>query len=139
MDVLLSIKPKFAEYIISGRKKYEFRKNSFTKKGIGRVYIYSTTPIKKIVGNFRINKIIEDKPSTLWYQLKDDAGISEEEFFAYFKNREVGFAFQIVDAEKFETPVDPKIIFPNFIPPQSFCYLKFSFTHGDYERDRSKF
>ena len=139
MDVLLSIKPKFAESIISGRKKYEFRKNSFTKKDIGRVYIYSTTPIKKIVGNFRINKIIEDKPSTLWYQLKDDAGISEEEFFAYFKNREVGFAFQIVDVEKFETPVDPKIIFPNFIPPQSFCYLKFSFMHGDYEQDRSKF
>jgi type I restriction enzyme S subunit len=139
MDVLLSIKPKFAESIISGMKKYEFRKNAFTKKDIGRVYIYSTTPIKKIVGIFRINKIIEDKPSALWYRLKDDAGISEEEFFAYFKNREVGFAFQIVDVEKFENPVDPKIIFPNFVPPQSFRYLEFSFMHGDYEQDRSKF
>ncbi|MEI2762220.1 ASCH domain-containing protein [Methanothrix soehngenii] len=138
MDVLLSIKPKFAESIINGRKKYEFRKNAFSKKNIGLVYIYSTTPIKKIVGIFRISKIIEDKPSTLWHQLKDEAGISEEEFFDYFKNREVGFAFEIVKVEKFETPVDPKNVLPNFVPPQSFCYLKSSFKPDDYERSKNK-
>ena len=124
MDVLLSIKPKFAESIINGRKKYEFRKNAFSKKNIGRIYIYSTTPIKKIIGFFKISKIIEDKPITLWHQLKDDAGISEEEFFDYFKNREIGFALEIIEVEKFECPVDPKIMFPNFVPPQSFCYIK---------------
>ena len=126
MDVLLSIKPKFAESIINGRKKYEFRKNAFSKKNIGRVYIYSTTPIKKIIGFFKISKIIEDKPITLWHQLKDEAGISEEEFFDYFKNKEIGFALEIVEVEQFENPVDPKIMFPNFVPPQSFCYIKFS-------------
>ena len=124
MDVLLSIKPKFAESIINGRKKYEFRKNAFSQKNIDRVYIYSTTPIKKIVGIVRINNIIEDTPSNLWQQLKDDAGISEEEFFDYFKNRVVGFAFEIVEVEKFDKPLDPKILFPNFVPPQSFYYLK---------------
>ena len=127
MDVLLSVKPKFAESIINRRKKYEFRKNAFSQKIIGRVYIYSTTPIKKLVGFFKINNIIEDRPSTLWYRLKDDAGISEVEFFDYFGNRDVGFAFEIGEVEKFENPVDPKIIFPNFVPPQSFCYMKFSF------------
>jgi type I restriction enzyme S subunit len=126
MDVLLSIKPKFAESIISGKKKYEFRKIIFTKKYIGRVYIYSTSPIKKIVGAFRINDIIVDSPCTLWSQLKDDAGIAEEEFFDYFKNKEIGFALEITDVEKFENPMDPKIIFPDFVPPQSFCYIKFS-------------
>ena len=132
MDVLLSVKPKFAESIINGRKKYEFRKNSFSQKNIGRVYIYSTNPIKKIVGIFRISKIIEDRPSTLWHRLKDGAGISEEEFFDYFKNREIGFAIAIVDVEKFESPLDPKIIFPNFVPPQSFCYIKFSSVPDGY-------
>jgi len=132
MDVLLSIKPKFAESIISGIKKYEFRKNAFSKKNIGRMYIYSTTPIKKVIGIFKINKIIEDKPSTLWHRLKDEAGISEEEFFDYFKNRDVGFAFEIVDVERFETPLDPKTIFPNFVPPQSFCYINYSFMLDEY-------
>ncbi len=49
MDVLLSIKPKFAEAIIDGRKRYEFRKSKFAKKDINRVYIYSIYPVKKIV------------------------------------------------------------------------------------------
>ena len=138
MDVLLSIKPKFAESIIDGRKKYEFRKNAFSKKNIGRVYIYSTNPIKKIVGIFRINNIIEDRPSTLWSQLKDDAGISEKEFFDYFKNREIGFAFEIVEVEKFENPMDPKIIFPNFVPPQSFCYIEFPFMPDELERSKNQ-
>jgi len=138
MDVLLSIKPKFAESIINGKKKYEFRKKTFSKKNIGRVYVYSTTPIKKIVGTFKINNIIADRPSTLWHRLKDDAGISEEEFFDYFKNGEFGFAFEIVDVEKFETPVDPKIVFSNFVPPQSFRYIKYPFMSNDYERSKNQ-
>jgi len=138
MDVLLSIKPKFAESILNGRKKYEFRKKAFSKKNIGRVYIYSTAPIKKIVGVFRINSIIEDRPSTLWHQLKDDAGISVEEFFDYFKDREIGFALEIAGVEKFENPVDPKIMFPNFVPPQSFCYINFSFMPDGYKRSNNQ-
>jgi len=139
MDVLLSIKPKFAESIINGRKKYEFRKNAFSKKNIGRVYIYSTTPIKKVIGFFKISKIIEDKPINLWRQLKDDAGVSEEEFFDYFRNREIGFALEIVEVEQFENPVDPKIMFPNFVPPQSFCYINFSFMPPELERSKDQF
>ncbi len=138
MDILLSIKPRFAESIIDGKKKYEFRKKAFSQKNIGRVYIYATTPIKKIVGIFKINNIIEDKPSTLWHRLKDHAGISEDEFFYYFKNRIVGFALEIVDVEKFETPVDPKIIYPNFVPPQSFCYVKYSFMPKEHERSKNQ-
>lgn len=53
MDVLLSIKPRFAEAILDGRKKYEFRKNKFSEKDINCVYIYSTSPIRKIVGIFK--------------------------------------------------------------------------------------
>lgn len=139
MDVLLSIKPKFAESIINGKKKYEFRKKAFSKKNIGRVYVYSTTPIKKIVGTFKINNIIADMPSTLWHRLKDDAGISEEEFFEYFKNREAGFAIEIIDVEKFEKPVDPKIIIPNFVPPQSFCYINFSLMPLELQRSKGQF
>jgi type I restriction enzyme S subunit len=139
MDVLLSIKPKFAESIINGRKKYEFRKNAFSKKNIGRVYIYSTTPIKKVIGFFKISKIIEDKQINLWHHLKDEAGISEEDFFDYFKNREIGFALEIVEVEKFENPVDPKIMFPNFVPPQSFCYINFSFMPPELERSKDQF
>ena len=116
---------------MDGRKKYEFRKNKFAQKDINCVYIYSTTPIKKIIGLFKINNIIEDSPSALWDQLKNDAGISEDEFFDYFRNKEMGFALEIKEVEIFENPLDPKTLFPNFVPPQSFCYIKFQIGNED--------
>lgn len=125
MDVLLSIKPKFAEAIIDGRKRYEFRKIKFANKDINWVYIYSTSPVKKIIGIFKISSIIEDSPSALWDRLKDHAGISEEEFFNYFRDNEKGFALEIKDVQKFENPIDPKTLIPNFVPPQSFHYIKY--------------
>jgi predicted transcriptional regulator len=133
MDVLLSIKPRFVEAIMDGRKKYEFRKNKFSKKDINCIYIYSTSPIKKIIGIFKINNIIEDRPSALWDQLKDHAGISEDEFFDYFRNKEMGFALEIKEVERFKIPLDPKIIIPNFIPPQSFCYIKIQIGNNDHD------
>lgn len=133
MDVLLSIKPKFAESIINGRKKYEFRKNNFSKRDINCIYIYSTSPVKKIIGFFKINNIIKDSPSALWDQLKDLAGISEDEFFDYFGNKQMGFALEIKEVERFKNPLDPKNIFPNFVPPQSFCYIDFQIECDDHD------
>jgi len=49
MNVLLSVKPKYAEEIISGRKKYEFRKSIFKREDIKKMYIYSSSPVKKII------------------------------------------------------------------------------------------
>jgi predicted transcriptional regulator len=130
MDVLLSIKPRFVAAIIDGRKKYEFRKNKFSKNDINRLYMYSTATIKKIIGIFKITEVIEDSPSALWDRLKDQAGISEDEFFEYFRNKEKGFALEIKEVERFEKPLDPKILFPNFVPPQSFCYINGNEGHG---------
>ena len=58
MDVILSIKPRYVKEIEKGNKKYEFRKSIFKKK-VKWVYIYSTSPVKKITGRFRIEGIIK--------------------------------------------------------------------------------
>lgn len=123
MKVLLSIKPQYVEEIIKGNKKYEFRKKVFKKKDeVNEVYIYSTSPVKKIVGYFKFDRIIEDHPKKLWDDYKDYSGIGEFEFFEYFKERDLGFAIEISQLEVFDTPIDPKMIMPNFVAPQSFKY-----------------
>ncbi len=123
MNVLLSIKPKYVEEIKKGNKKYEFRKKGFSKKSINEAYIYSTSPVKKIIGFFKIKNIIEDHPKNLWENYKDFSGISEDEFFKYFENREVGFAIEINKFKMFDDPIDPVHIIPNFVAPQSFRYI----------------
>ena len=44
MNILLSIKPKYAEAITEGRKSFEFRKSMFREESIERIYLYSTLP-----------------------------------------------------------------------------------------------
>jgi len=123
MDVLLSIKPKYVEAIMKGEKRYEFRKTIFKNKNVQKVYIYSTSPVKKIVGYFIIGDIIEDHPNNLWEKCKKFSGISDTEFFNYFNGNERGFAIRIDEVEKFNKPLDPTHIYQKFIPPQSFYYF----------------
>ena len=123
MDVLLSIKPKYAEAILRGEKKYEFRKFIFKNKKINYIYIYSTAPIKRIVGAFTMKNIICDSPENLWEKCKDLSGINYKEFFSYFERKEIGFAIEIDTIKEFDTPIDPRELMPGFIPPLSFCYI----------------
>ncbi|OPY48955.1 MAG: 50S ribosomal protein L22/unknown domain fusion protein [Methanosaeta sp. PtaU1.Bin060] len=126
MDVILSIKPKYVDAILRGEKKYEFRKNIFKGKKIDDIYIYSSSPIKKIVASFTVKRIIEDRPNNLWDKLKDYSGLDDKEFFNYFTDNGKGFAIEIDNLEKFKNPIDPKTLIPGFTPPQSFCYLEAS-------------
>ncbi len=134
MKVLLSIKPKYVDEIVKGNKKYEFRKKIFKNKNeVKEVYIYSTSPVKKIIGFFRFDKIVEDHPKNLWKEFKELSGIDEHEFFSYFEERDNGFAIEITQLEIFKTPMEPEILIPNFVAPQSFRYIEQDFV--DAEQD----
>ena len=75
MDVLLSIKPKYVKSILEGEKRYQFRKTIFKNREINRIYIYSSSPVKKIVASFEVGSIFENHPVDLWDNVKDYAGI----------------------------------------------------------------
>jgi len=124
MNVLLSIKPKFATKILNGEKIYEFRKSKFNpKKKVNKVYIYSSGPEKKIVGSFRIDEVFNDTPSNLWKKFNEFGGIEKQDFFKYYEQKEIGYAFKIKDLEVFEIPIDPREIFENFKSPQNYYYI----------------
>lgn len=124
MNVLLSIKPKYVQTIINGKKKYEFRKKVFKRHDkIKNVYIYSTSPEKKIVAYFTIKDIIEGHPKKLWKRFEKYSGLDEKEFNLYFLDSKTGFAIEIGELTVFEKPLNPNDFISNFKAPQSFMYL----------------
>jgi predicted transcriptional regulator len=123
MDVLLSIKPKYVRSIIEGEKRYEFRKMIFKNRGIDLIYIYSSSPVKKIVGTFEVGGILEEHPRDLWDNVKEYAGINDRDFFSYFKGKSQAFAIEIQNLQEFIDPIDPYETIPGFVPPQSYCYM----------------
>lgn len=126
MKVLLSIKPEFVEKILSGEKLFEYRKAVFKRPEVKSVVIYSTMPEGKIVGEFSIGEIIAKHPRELWEETKEESGINKVFFDEYFTKRSIAYAIQIKNLIKYDKPIDPYKLDPNFKAPQSFKYVDHS-------------
>ena len=123
MKVLLSIKPEFAEKIFDGTKRYEFRRSIFKEENIKKVIVYASSPLQQVIGEFEIDDIFSLHPEALWKKTKRHSGISEEHFFNYFYNKEIGHAIKIKNVKKYRRPLSLRENF-NTIPPQSFSYIR---------------
>ncbi|WP_368900337.1 ASCH domain-containing protein [Mixta calida] len=123
MKVLLSIKPEFAEKILDGSKKFEFRKGIFKNSKIKTVIIYATMPVGKIVGQFQIDEVLTDSPESLWNKTKGHAGISKSFYDSYYQGRDKAFAIKIGNVERFSAPLPISSLGVNVKPPQSYLYL----------------
>lgn len=122
MDVLLSIKPKYVEEIIAGKKKFEFRKRIFMKK-VNKIYIYSSSPVQKIVGYFYYDGYIKLSPEEVWEKTKKVSGISLKSFQQYFSGKKFAYAIKIEHLIIFDIPLNPFDYFQKFYPPQSYQYI----------------
>ena len=101
MKILISIKPKFVKKIFEGTKIFELRRKIFLKK-INTVIIYESSPTKKIVGEFIIDKIISATPQKIYLDYGESLGISKNEYFKYFKNVDIAYAIKIKKVIKYE-------------------------------------
>lgn len=135
MNVLLSIKPVFAEKILNGEKRYEFRKTRLSKVGNGdRVVLYASSPIQKIVGEFQVGGIIEADPHELWNRFSEFSGIDNKEWFLdYFGENALGYAIEVDDVYRFDAPIDPYECIEGFHPPVSFKYINGLLSNGIIE------
>ena len=122
-NVILSIKPIYAQAIMSGEKKVEFRKKIF-KRQVDKIFVYSSSPEQKIIGYFTISEIIKGEPKDLWNDYNTVGGIKREDFFNYYKNSETGYSIKIDKVERFSKGKEPSEFFEKFSAPQSYIYLE---------------
>lgn len=123
MNAILSIKPKFVDEIIAGRKRYEFRKKVF-KKDVNTVFVYASSPVCQIVGEFELGDILEGAPDFIWKLTSDRSGITKSFFDKYYRKHNVSFALEIKSFKRYKTPIDPYVTIEGFHAPQSFCYTE---------------
>ena len=121
-DIVISIKPEHAKKIMNGTKKFEFRKYR-PRRPISRVYLYESSPIKKIVGSFRLIKIHSGSPNDLWKKCGECGGLKKKEFLDYCGEKKLVYGFEIDDVRSFDPPIDPKELNHGFKPPQSYSYI----------------
>lgn len=123
MKVLLSIKPEYAEKILSGEKRFEFRKAIFKNKDVKTIVIYATMPVGKIVGEFEFDGVLTGTPDAVWTQTEDYSGISQNFFEEYFNGREMAHAIKVGSVKRYLEPLNLTTIVPNGLAPQSYRYI----------------
>lgn len=123
MRVLLSIKPEFADKILNGTKKYEFRKILFKRRDIKSIVIYASSPIQAIVGEFTIANILTSDVDNIWEKTEIGAGISRQYYDEYFATKDTANAIEVGKYKRYSKPKKLSDFNLSYAP-QSFVYVK---------------
>lgn len=120
--ILMSIKPVYVEKILSGGKHFEYRKTLPKKNGIDKIIIYSSSPVKKVVGEVKVKNILVENKEVLWNKTKEKSGTTKEFYDSYFKDKEIAIAYELGEV-KIYNPYKELSNFGINFAPQSFIYL----------------
>ncbi|MDQ0422997.1 putative transcriptional regulator/DNA-binding XRE family transcriptional regulator [Peteryoungia aggregata LMG 23059] len=124
-DVVLSIRPQYSEKILDGQKTVELRRRFPVSAPSGTVaYIYSTSPVRAIVGIAEIRDVLKLPVKQIWSEFEDAASIERGDFDNYFQGVDFGFVLMFEDVKPFSRPVPLSELREKygFEPPQSFLY-----------------
>jgi predicted transcriptional regulator len=125
--LLLSIRPRYTELILSGKKTIELRKRRPNVPPGTLVVMYASQPVCAIVGTFVLGGIVSDRPAALWTNHGAQAGISKDLFEQYYERHECAFGLLIQDVRSLENEVGLAALrkcWDGFHPPQSYRYLR---------------
>ena len=127
--LLLSIRPEFAKKIFDGSKTVELRRVR-PRVGCGDlVLVYASAPVKALLGAFEVARVRSGPPESLWSAVANKAGVTSEQFDAYFLGAKTGYAIFLKRKWSLEKPLGLEKLRrrqSDFRPPQSYHYLTLS-------------
>lgn len=126
-DVVLSIRPQYSEKILAGSKTVELRRRFPTSAPSGTIaYIYSTSPVRAMVGVAEIKDVLRMPVHELWTEFEDTAFIERGDFDKYFEGVDFGYALLFDDVKTFSRSIPLAELREQFgfEPPQSYLYAK---------------
>jgi len=131
-NVLLSVRPKYADKIFERTKTVELRRirPKLLEEG-DLVLLYVSSPVQALTGAFKVDKIIEKPLKDLWRMVRKKAGITRQEFDNYYDGVSVGVGifFKVQDVQQLDKPISLDILKEqSFHPPQGFRYCRASDT-----------
>ena len=121
--VLLSVKPRYADPIVAGTKRVEFRR-VWAHEPVHWIAIYSSSPAQQIVGVVEVESVVVASASTLWkLNGSRGGGLTRTELRSYFAGKPKGYAVMLGQVLRPQVPIEPAKIVYGFHAPQSFRYL----------------
>lgn len=119
-DVLISIRPNFADAIFSGKKTVELRRRVPAIKSGARLWIYVTKPVGAVMGYAELKHVSVGEPDEIWAEQGSFSGLSREQYDAYFEGSKSASALMLHNVRKMApVPMSQlRQMRANFHPPQ---------------------
>lgn len=124
--LLLSLRPRFAEMVLTGAKTVELRRVRPNVCPGAAALIYATSPTCALVGIAVVVAVDVDEHDEIWQRYSGDIGITRPEYDAYFAGSAEAVAIALRAVRRLPRPVGlPQLRQGRawFRPPQSFRYL----------------
>jgi len=124
--ILISILPKWADQILSGAKKWEYRRVAINAEKGSKLILYASGKLHAIVGEATIEKVLIEPVDLLIKHTAKEVPETPDELRKAFARKKMGCAIKVKDPIRYSTPLSLSIIrkeIPNFRPPQSFYYI----------------
>jgi predicted transcriptional regulator len=126
-ELLVSVRPRYAESILRGNKTVEVRR-SFSSKWLGsRVAFYASAPVSSLVGEAVIEHLVEDAPDKIWNHFCGSLGCTKVEFDAYTAGANKVFALVLSDIRTYVKPLALNaardLTGERLVPPQNYSKL----------------
>ncbi|HET9591966.1 MAG TPA: ASCH domain-containing protein [Solirubrobacterales bacterium] len=124
--LFLSLRPRFAELLLSGAKSIELRRVRPAVHEGTPVLLYASSPAMKLVGRAEVAQVQVASVAEIWREHGPETGIRLNEYNDYFKNAKEAVAIKLVNIQRLDKPrplQDLRDRLSGFQPPQSYRYL----------------
>lgn len=125
-SLFLSLRPRFAELLLSGEKSVELRRVRPDVAPGTSVLLYAASPTMKLVGRAKVGEVKVASIAQIWREHGGQTGISRSEYNRYFEGLAEAVAIKLVDIHRLDKPrplQDLRARLAGFQPPQSYRYL----------------
>ncbi len=125
---LMSIRPKFAYQIFTGRKKFELRRwIGIEIPSNSIIIVYVSGNVRAIMGEFTVGKVIMGPPMFIWNEVRryPDSGIDEDDK-PYIIGAKKAMALEVLNPKLYVRSItldELRTIIPGFNPPLSYRRL----------------
>ena len=125
-QAIISLKPQYAELILSGEKTVELRNRIVRMKPGTVIWIYATKPVGGIVALAELDSVVHDTPAEIWIRFEREMCIDRAHFDSYINNRESVSALILSSVRRLQQSVTLDRIrrsVSDFQPPQFYSRL----------------
>ena len=127
----MSVRPRYAESILTGDKSAEVRRQRPDIRAGTPVIIYATKPVGAVIGTARVDDVHEGSPQELWDRYHDQMALSQDEYDQYLIGAATACILILSGAHRLPYPLtlDDMREAASFQPPRSYRYVNRNALH----------